>query len=78
MLTECPLLTEHNTKATIQCHCHLHIAVVYNRQRWLVKLRERMSNSIIDVPLTLTSCSGRDRQSVLVKLRERIKTPVLV
>ena len=32
-----------------------------------------MSNSIIDVPLILTSCSGRDRQSVLVKLREKLK-----
>ena len=26
---------------------------------------------IIDVPLSLTNCSGRDRQSVVVKWRER-------
>ena len=26
---------------------------------------------IIDVPLSLTSCNGRDRQSVVVKWRER-------
>ena len=32
---------------------------------------------IINMPLSLTSCSGRDRQSVLLKLRERMKTPVV-
>ena len=32
---------------------------------------------IIDMPLSLTACSGRDRQSVLLKLRERMKTPVV-
>ena len=29
------------------------------------------------MPLSLTSCSDRDKQSVLLKLRERIKTPVV-
>ena len=33
---------------------------------------------IIDVPLSLTHCSGRGKQNWLVKLRERMKTPVVV
>ena len=33
----------------------------------LVKFKERIIACIIDVPLSLTHCSDRDRQSVLMK-----------
>ena len=61
------------------CHCHLPTAVVEIDSVSEVEGKNEDTSSslicIIDVPLSLTLCSGRDRQSVLVKLRERMKTP---
>ena len=56
----------------VMCHCHLPIAVAKCGSEVEGKMKTTSSTTfIIDVPLSLTGCSGRDRQSVVVKWRER-------
>ena len=61
------------------CHCHLLSAVL----KCVIEVEGKNEDTnssvacIINMPLSLTSCSGRDRQSVLLKLTERMKTPVV-
>ena len=50
---------------------HLHTAVVEIDKVGKDEDAIESMTFIIDVPLSLTLCSGRDRQSVVVKWRER-------
>ena len=47
------------------CHCHLLPAVVEIDK--VGKDEDAIKSMTIDVPLSLTLCSGRDRQSVVGK-----------
>ena len=56
----------------LMCHCHLQTAVAKCGSEVEGKMKTISSMTfIIDMPLSLTGCSGRDRQSVVVKWRER-------